>query len=147
MPARRPVILCIDDYENALVGRQMLLEEEGYEVLTAADGRNGLQLFMSYPVDEVILDYEMPGLMGDETAVQMKRLKQNVPILLLSGDSWLPEDKLKPVDAFLSKMEPIKVFLAIVKTLLSTPSLADRLDAGPQDASNFSTLRQERRAA
>jgi CheY-like chemotaxis protein len=121
---KKPTILCIDDYENSLIGRQMLLEGEGYDVVSATDWRNGLQLFASCAIDEVVLDYGMPGMTGDVIASHMKQLKPTVPILMVSGDGPLPRDKLKPVEAFLPKMEPIASFLATVKLLLNTSERA-----------------------
>jgi len=94
MLPRGPVILCIDDYESSLLGRKMLLESAGYQVLTASGPRQGLQLFTSRTVDEVVLDYEMPGMTGDVLAARLKESRPTVPILLLSGDSSIPEDKL-----------------------------------------------------
>ncbi len=116
---RKQIILCIDDYEAALRGRQILFEEEGYEVLTATDGRGGLQLFESHPVEVVVLDYQMPEMNGDVVACQMKSLKPEVPIVLLSAHRSLPEDKLKFIDAFVSKDEPIQVLSAAVRELLN----------------------------
>lgn len=126
MPTRKPIILCVDDQESGLVARKLLLEAEGYEILTAADGRSGLQAFVSQPVDAVILDYQMPEMNGDEVASQMKRVKPEVPILLLSGYSRLPDEKLNAVDAFLSKSEPVAIFLASVQQLLDGSSFFSR---------------------
>lgn len=109
----------------------MLLESAGYEVLTASDYRDALQLFLSREVDEVIVDYEMPGMTGDVLAAQMKQTQPNIRILLLSGDSSLPDDRLKQVDVFLSKTEAVEVFLASVKALLPTPAAA--LVVSPSD--------------
>ena len=54
-------ILCIDDHWNGLIGRKMLLEKNGYEVLQASGGDEGLKLFRSNTVDAVVLNYQMPG--------------------------------------------------------------------------------------
>jgi CheY-like chemotaxis protein len=58
-------ILCIDDHTNGLIGRKILLENNGYRVLPAIAGDEGLTLFLSHSVDAVILDYQMPGMNGD----------------------------------------------------------------------------------
>ena len=126
MPTRKPIILCIDDHESGLMGRKLFLEEQGYDVLTALDGRNGLQLFMSQLVDAVVLDYQMPEMNGDKVASQMKSMKPEVPILLLSGHHSLPRHKLNAVDAFLSKGEPMAVFLGSLQQLLNRSSFFDR---------------------
>ena len=126
MPTRKPIILCVGDQESGLVARKLLLEAEGYEILTAADGRSGLQAFISQPVDAVILDYQMPEMNGDQVASEMKRVKPGVPILLLCGYSRLPDNKLNAVDAFLSKSEPVATFLASVEQLLNESSFFSR---------------------
>ena len=119
MAPRPALILCVDDYESILIGWKMLLEQEGYKVLTANNWRKALQLFASQPVNEVILDYHMPGMAGDVIASRMKRMKPDVPILLLSGDLPLSEDKLALVEAFLLKTESVADFLAQVALLLT----------------------------
>jgi len=99
-------ILCIDDHWNGLIGRKMLLEKNGYEVLQASGGDEGLKLFRSHTMDAVVLDYQMPRMNGDVVAAKMKRLKSTVPIMMLSAYEPLPKNKLKAVDAFLSKSQP-----------------------------------------
>ncbi|MGC2418165.1 MAG: response regulator [Candidatus Acidiferrales bacterium] len=117
--AGKPLILCVDDASNELEGRKMLLEENGFEVLTASNGIEALQAFISHPVDLVLLDYHMPQMNGDVAAAHMKACKPDVPVALLSGDDRVPQSKLKTVDVFVSKSEPINTFLAIVDHLLS----------------------------
>ena len=50
----RPVILCIDDEDLGLEIRKMVLEREGFTVLTAKDGASGLSLFDTEEIDAVI---------------------------------------------------------------------------------------------
>jgi CheY-like chemotaxis protein len=87
----------VDDYQNILESWKILLESEGYRV---SDSSRALQLFASHPVDEVVLDYEIPGMSGDVVACEMKAMKPTVPILMLSGDDPLPQDRVKAVEAF-----------------------------------------------
>src|ERR1700693_1729078 len=93
-------ILCIDDHWKGLLGRKMLLEETGYEVLEATSGDEGLKLFFSRSVDAVVLDYQMPGMNGDVVAAKMKRVKSHVPIMLLSAYGPPSLSKLNAVDTF-----------------------------------------------
>src|SRR5271156_2221842 len=108
----KTTILCIDDHWNGLIGRKMLLENNGYEVLEATGGDEGLRLFLSHAVDAVVLDYQMPGMNGDVVAAKMKRVKSHVPIMLLSAFETLPNKKLAAVDTFLSKSQPPKILLS-----------------------------------
>ncbi len=121
MSRRKATILCIDDHWNGLIGRKMLLEQSGYEVLEATDGDDGLKLFRSRTVDAVVLDYQMPGMKGDVVAAKMKRINSNVPIMLLSAYGPLPKNKLQSVDTFLSKSQPPTVLLSTLKDLLESP--------------------------
>jgi CheY-like chemotaxis protein len=129
----KPLILCVDDRSSLLEGRQMLLEENGYKVLTAMRGRDAVHIFASNPVDLVLLDYHMPQMDGGVAAMHMRACKPDVPIALLSGDEWLPPRALEAVDAFISKSEPIISFLEKVDYLLSLRFLFQPLDSSWAD--------------
>jgi CheY-like chemotaxis protein len=86
----KPLILCVDDKRNLLEGYKMLLEQKGYRVLIATNGKDGIQAFKSHLVDLVLLDYHMPEMNGGEAATLMKESKPYVPVALLSGDEYLP---------------------------------------------------------
>jgi CheY-like chemotaxis protein len=118
MSERKATILCIDDHWNGLLGRKILLEDNGYEVLEATGGDEGLKLFLSHSVDAVVLDYQMPGMNGDVVAAKMKRAKSHVPIMLLSAYGPLPKSKLATVDTFLSKSQPPRILLSTLQDLL-----------------------------
>jgi CheY-like chemotaxis protein len=119
MSRLKATILCIDDHWNGLIGRKLFLESNGYEVLEATGGDEGLKLFKSHSVDAVVLDYQMPGMNGDVVAAKMKRAKSHVPIMLLSAYGPLPASKLKSVDTFLSKSQPPKILLSTLHDLLN----------------------------
>jgi len=114
------MILCIDDEPIGLEVRKILLQYQGYEVLTALSGPEGLQLFQLHPVQAVVLDYSMPGMNGDQVAAEMKRLKPAVKILLLSAYVDLPEEALKCVDRRSVKGVAPVAFLEDLQQLLSS---------------------------
>ena len=115
MSRRKATILCIDDHWNGLIGRKMLLEQSGYQVIEASGGDEGLKLFRTRPVDAVVLDYQMPGMNGDVVAAKMKRINSQVPIMLLSAYGPLPKHKLSSVDSFLSKSQPPTILLSTLQ--------------------------------
>ena len=125
---RKAVILCVDDTPSFLEGHKMLLEENGYRVLTATNGKEAVGIFMSHSVDLVLLDYHMPEMNGAAAALHMKELRADVPILLLSGDERLPQDELAAVDCFLSKSVSIDDLLEKVDYLLSIRLLFEPLE-------------------
>ena len=127
---RKATILCIDDHWNGLIGRKMLLEKSGYEVLEASGGDEGLKLFRTRPVDAVVLDYQMPGMSGDVVAAKMKRINSQIPIMLLSAYGPLPKHKMSSVDSFLSKSQPPTILLSTLQQMLgaSKPFFSRWLD-------------------
>ena len=122
MPRQKAKILCVDDHSNALSDRKVLLENNGFEVLEASGGLEGLELFRSHPVDAVVLDYQMPGMPGDVVAARMKRINSQVPIMLLSAYGPLPKSKLGSVDSCLAETHPPATLLSTLNDLLDERS-------------------------
>ena len=77
-------ILLVDDEPLILKGLRFTLEQEGYDILTAADGEEALQVFFEQPVDLVLLDVMLPKLDGIQVC-QRIRESSNVPILMLTA--------------------------------------------------------------
>lgn len=112
------LVLCVDDELVGLKVRKILLERAGYQVLTAVDGASGLSLFETEPIEAVVLDYSMPGMHGGEVASRMRRIKPNVPILLLSAYIGLPVEVTSLVDLYMTKGEGAPVLLQKLESLL-----------------------------
>lgn len=117
---KRPgsVVLCVDDDHMTLAFMKLVLEKNGFSVHTAADWRCALNAFKENPVDLVMLDYEMPDMRGHELAVWIRSLKPEVPILLHSSSSDVPEIAIKVTDAVIPKgVEPC-VLIASISNLI-----------------------------
>jgi CheY-like chemotaxis protein len=100
-------ILCIDDDHGALAYLRALLERRGYVVLTAASAREGLEIAAGRVVAAIVVDYQMPEMYGDEVATAVKRLKPEVPIVMVSSSDEIPDQALSTVDAFVPKDETL----------------------------------------
>jgi CheY-like chemotaxis protein len=119
----RQTILCIDDDDGILRYQRALFERRGYKVLTAASARQGLQMAAACAVAAVIVDYHMPEMNGHEVATEIKRLRPQVPIVMLSSDDEIPELALNAVDAFVSKNEaPSRLLPVITRICGEKPS-------------------------
>ncbi len=112
-----PLLLCIDDDEVALRVRKLLLGSAGYEVLVAASGEAGLEVLKENPVILVIADHFLSAKTGTEIAREMKELKPNVPILIVSASAEEPAG-LEFADGFLPKGEAPDLLLAMIARLL-----------------------------
>jgi len=117
-PSTKRVILCVDDDEAILHYEKALLERSGYAVLTASSPEQGLRLATMCKCDAVLLDYEMPGMNGDEVALAIKRLRPELLVILLSG-SDVPTHALASVDAFVPKLEASRQLLPMVAEFCS----------------------------
>ena len=125
-------ILCIDDEENQLVLRKLMLERAGYRVLTAESPAEALALFGSDTVDLVIVDYYMPGMNGLALAREILRQKK-LPIVVLSAYAELPGESIGTADTWIMKGTGSEELLRRIAELLSRSSaLADRGRPSPE---------------
>jgi len=96
-----------------------LLKENGYELETATNGSEGLRLFMSRPVDAVVLEYHLGLLDGATIADEIKQVRPEIPIVMLADHAELPADALKSVDALVDKSDGPYFLLATVHFVLN----------------------------
>lgn len=95
-------ILCVDDNEQALSIRKLMLETRGYRVLACTSGYQALEVFKSGGVDLVLSDLQMPGLDGAALVQKIKEISSATPAILFSGKTRV-YDKDLHADIFLPK--------------------------------------------
>lgn len=83
VPAVR--ILLLDDNENGLKARKAVLEEHGYLLTTMSDPVKALELAGSQNFDLIITDYRMPAMNGTDVIAAIRKVKPQLPVILLSG--------------------------------------------------------------
>jgi DNA-binding response OmpR family regulator len=96
-----------------------LLMENGYELVTAGSGSDALRLLISLSVDAVVLDYELSLLQGAAVAAEMKKVKPQVPIVMLTDHLELTDGTLKSVDALVTKSDGPHFLWAAVHFILN----------------------------
>ena len=79
------VVLCVDDEENILRSLKRLLRHEGYRLLTASSGAEGLRLLEENPVHLVISDQRMPAMSGAEFLAEVKERYPDTIRICLTG--------------------------------------------------------------
>lgn len=99
-------ILVIDDYEFIRTFCTDLLSESGFEVLEAETGKKGIELYRNNTISCVILDVMLPDMDGLEVLKKLRKIRDDVPIILTTGEDpgWVGkafEDL--GADAFFSK--------------------------------------------
>src|SRR5208283_5308576 len=103
-----------------------LLQENGYELVTATNGSEGLRLLMSRPVDAIVLEYHLGLLDGAVVAAEIKKVKPQIPIVMLAEHLELPDGALKSVDALVTKSDGAHFLWATVHFVLNVKPSRNR---------------------
>lgn len=80
-------ILVIEDDERIQKALQRLFTSEGYEIRSATNGKEGLELFAAPGLDAVVLDLMLPGMSGRDICRSMKQASPDIPVIILSAIS------------------------------------------------------------
>ena len=89
--ARNNTLLCIHSDPAQL----SFLEENGYELVTATNGLDGLRHLMSRRVDAIVLEYPLDILNGSVITTEINLVRPKVPIVMLAYHAELPDGDLK----------------------------------------------------
>ena len=105
----KKTILCVDDNEQSLSIRKILLETRGYRVVVCNNGEQALEAFRRGGIDLVLTDLVMPGVDGSRLIEEVKSLSPQTPAVLISGrvkiyerdtlaDVFLPKGAYEPAE-------------------------------------------------
>lgn len=116
-------VLVIDDEEMVRSTLQKVLSAHGVETIIADGAVTGIAEFATHQdsLDAVLVDYEMPGVRGDEVIVALRRLSNDVPIVLMSGNldpislKQFPEQP----DAYLDKPFAVPMLWSVLADRIS----------------------------
>ncbi len=113
----------VDDDDDVRLALRRMLEEAGYEVLEAPNGRVAMTICRSNPPDVVVTDIFMPEQEGMETIRTLRREFPGVKLIAISDQPtaavYLRMAKLLGAQAALEKPIPRDTLLATVRTLLA----------------------------
>jgi len=91
MPEHSPLILTIDDEPAIRDSIEAYLEDSGYRIIQAADGRQGLEAFLKYQPDLVLVDLRMPEMDGLEVMGRITTEWPMTPVIVVSGTGVLTD--------------------------------------------------------
>ena len=117
-------ILIIDDEKDFLEYLKDLLVDEGYEIITALNGIEAIELYKKKPVDIVITDLLMPEKDGEETILELQGINPQVKIVVITGGGDISaEDHIQLLESLNVKHAFLKPFnsdrlLTVIKELL-----------------------------
>jgi two-component system cell cycle sensor histidine kinase/response regulator CckA len=121
---RRGRLLVVDDEELVRASVCVMLEDAGFSALSAADGLEGIELFQRHAseIDAVVLDLTMPRLDGWQCLRRLRELREDIPVLIMSGyaaELSIP-DGVTPAPLFLRKPFDAEELIQAAGHLLST---------------------------
>lgn len=82
-------VLMVDDEKRFRETTRKILEKKGFDVILAEDGEQALEKIEQKP-DVVVLDIKMPGMDGHETLGRIKKIKPDLPVIMLTGHGDRP---------------------------------------------------------
>ena len=128
--AKKPKILCVDDQVENLRVRAMLLEQFGCEVVQVQDHQSALRKVSEAGIDLIVIDYHLAqGATGDEIARDVRVMRPELPLVMLTGDSKLPDSASQCVDAVLIKgASNPRALLELIERLIPGTQLKPRHD-------------------
>ena len=114
-------LLWVDDEIEMLKAHILFLQKKDYEVLTASNGPDALDLCREQRFDLILLDENMPGLSGLETLMRLKDSVPNVPVVMVTKNE--EEDIMdqaigsKIADYLIKPVNPNQILLALKKNI------------------------------
>jgi chemosensory pili system protein ChpA (sensor histidine kinase/response regulator) len=118
--AERPVVLVVDDDPDVRGILGMLLERDGYEVVTAIDGAAALEHVKDERIALVVLDLQMPRLDGDQFRRVYQERGGHAPILLVTAAEVSKNDLERlGVSAFIAKPFDVDTVMETVHRLVA----------------------------
>ena len=100
-------ILLIDDEKLTLHLVQKALENGGYQVEVARDGKSGLELYRRDPADLVITDIVMPVKDGLKTILELREIDEDVPVIAISGGGAIAKERYLSIAQYLDNVRTV----------------------------------------
>src|SRR5437879_1681727 len=114
-------VLVVEDERKVLRSLREVLGQEGYEVVTATDGDDGVQLALAQRFDCIVLDIMLPGRNGLQVLAELREAGKATPVLILTARDAI-EDRVVGLDAgaddYLVKPFALAELLARLRVLL-----------------------------
>ena len=123
-------IIWVDDEIDLLEPYLIYLRGKGYEVATATNGQDALDAVQASAFDIVFLDENMPGLTGLETLQELKRLRPEVPVVMItkSEEEHIMEEAIgeKIADYLIKPVNPSQILLCLKKHIHQQAIVSER---------------------
>ena len=130
----RRILYIEDNFSNVTLVDQMLAERPALELMTAMQGRVGLELARQHAPDLILLDLHLPDMPGWQVLAQLKadQLTREIPVVIISADATSPQIKRllsAGARAYLTKPIDIAEFFRVIEDALTPAAPAKAVEA------------------
>ena len=129
-------ILWIDDEIDLLKPHILFLEKKGYQITTCQSGTEALEEVAVHNFDVVLLDENMPGITGLETLSEIKSVKNNLPVIMItkSEEEYIMEEAIgaQIADYLIKPVNPNQILLSLKKILDHSRLISEKTTASYQ---------------
>jgi CheY-like chemotaxis protein len=116
---KETTILWVDDEIDLLKPHIIFLESKGYQMESANNGNDAIEMVKEIAYDLIFLDENMPGLSGLETLSKIKDIRPNVPVIMItkSEEEYIMDEAIgsKIADYLIKPVNPKQILMAIKK--------------------------------
>ena len=120
------LILIIDDSNLARASIRKILAPEGYEILEATGGEEGLKMLSQHSPDCILMDLLMPGMTGTEVLEQLRSTGSTTPVVIITADIQTSvRDRCLELGAFAVVNKPL-LFETLLDTVKETLGKRDK---------------------
>jgi len=114
-------ILWVDDEIDLLKPHILFLEKKGYKLTTCTNGTDAIDFVKESNFDIIFLDENMPGINGLETLAEIKQIRSNLPVVMItkSEEEYIMEEAIgsKIADYLIKPVNPNQILLSLKKNL------------------------------
>jgi len=130
----RRILYIEDNFSNVTLVDQMLAERPALELMTAMQGRVGLELARQHTPDLILLDLHLPDMPGWQVLAQLKadQLTREIPVVVISADATSPQIKRllsAGARAYLTKPIDIAEFFRVIEEALAQTTASNQVAA------------------
>ena len=129
-------ILWVDDEIDLLKAHQMFLKQRGFDVSSASNGIDALDMVQQESFDIIFLDEQMPGMDGLTTLAELQKIAPNIPVIMItkSEEEQIMEDAIggKITDYLIKPVKPSQILIALKKVLEGKKLINQKVNFGYQ---------------
>ncbi|MCB0699960.1 MAG: PglZ domain-containing protein [Chitinophagales bacterium] len=136
MSAIQGTILWVDDEMESLKSQILFLQNKGYDVTSLTNGHDAIEWLKTNNADVVLLDESMPGITGLETLAEIKDIKPNLPVVMVTKNEaeYIMEEAIgaQITDYLIKPVNPNQVLLSLKKILDGKRLVSEKTTSGYQ---------------